>query len=76
MLCTSGSLIFFCESAGQGEALDVNLLSSGQEIDGPRGVFGLKMWTYRVLLELIHWADHATQTLHILHTERGGTEEI
>ncbi|KAM4537086.1 uncharacterized protein PAE49_021475 [Odontesthes bonariensis] len=47
-----------------------------EEIDGGGGVFGLKMWTYRVLLELIHWADHAAQTLHVLHTEREGTEEI
>ncbi|KAM9836345.1 uncharacterized protein ACBR49_018799 [Aulostomus maculatus] len=47
-----------------------------EEIDGGRGVFGLKMWTYRVLLELIHWADHAAQTLHVFHKERGGTEEV
>ncbi|KAF0029305.1 uncharacterized protein LOC118289170 [Scophthalmus maximus] len=47
-----------------------------EETDGAGGAFGLKMWTYRVLLELIHWADHAAQTLHILHTEREGTEEI
>ncbi|XP_070849246.1 uncharacterized protein [Chaetodon trifascialis] len=47
-----------------------------EETDGAGGVFGLKMWTYRVLLELIHWADHAAQTLHVLYTERGGTEEI
>ncbi|XP_060887478.1 ciliary neurotrophic factor [Labrus mixtus] len=47
-----------------------------EETDGAGGVFGLKMWTYRVLLELIHWADHAAQTLHIYHTERGGSEEI
>ncbi|KAM6959630.1 ciliary neurotrophic factor [Tautogolabrus adspersus] len=47
-----------------------------EETDGAGGVFGLKMWTYRVLLELIHWADHAAQTLHVYHTERGGSEEI
>ncbi|KAE8279067.1 hypothetical protein D5F01_LYC22653 [Larimichthys crocea] len=47
-----------------------------EETDGAGGVFGLKVWTYRVLLELIHWADHAAQTLHVLHKERGGTEEI
>uniref|UniRef100_A0A3P8SP18 Ciliary neurotrophic factor n=1 Tax=Amphiprion percula TaxID=161767 RepID=A0A3P8SP18_AMPPE len=46
------------------------------EVDGTGGLFGLKMWTYRVLLELIHWADHAAQTLHVLHREREGTEEI
>lgn len=45
-----------------------------QEIDGAGGAFGLKMWTYRVLLELIHWADHAAQALHVLHLEREGTE--
>ncbi|KAF7646388.1 hypothetical protein LDENG_00188440 [Lucifuga dentata] len=47
-----------------------------EEIDGAVGSFAAKMWTYRVLLELIHWADHAAQTLHVLHTEREGTEEI
>ncbi|TDG99747.1 hypothetical protein EPR50_G00197560 [Perca flavescens] len=47
-----------------------------EETDGAGGVFGLKMWTYRVLLELVHWADHAAQTLHVLHTEREETEEI
>ncbi|XP_056224485.1 ciliary neurotrophic factor [Seriola aureovittata] len=47
-----------------------------EETDGAGGVFGLKMWTYQVLMELIHWADHAVQTLHVLHTEREGTEEI
>ncbi|KAM7377357.1 hypothetical protein PAMA_013919 [Pampus argenteus] len=47
-----------------------------EEVDGAGGVFGLKMWTYRVLLELIHWADQAAQTLHILHKESEGTEEI
>uniref|UniRef100_A0A3Q1B3R7 Uncharacterized protein n=1 Tax=Amphiprion ocellaris TaxID=80972 RepID=A0A3Q1B3R7_AMPOC len=47
-----------------------------EEVDGTGGLFGLKMWTYRVLLELIHWADHAAQTLHVLHREREGTEEI
>lgn len=41
-----------------------------EEIDGSGGVFGFKLWTYRVLLELIHWADHAAKTLHVLHTER------
>ncbi|CAB1418844.1 unnamed protein product [Pleuronectes platessa] len=46
-----------------------------EEPDGAGGAFGLKMWTYRVLLELIHWADHAVQTLHILHTETTGAEE-
>uniref|UniRef100_A0A8D0CTT7 Ciliary neurotrophic factor n=1 Tax=Sander lucioperca TaxID=283035 RepID=A0A8D0CTT7_SANLU len=47
-----------------------------EETDGAGGVFGLKMWTYRVLLELVHWADHAAQTLHVLHTEREEREEI
>uniref|UniRef100_A0A3B5KX20 Uncharacterized protein n=1 Tax=Xiphophorus couchianus TaxID=32473 RepID=A0A3B5KX20_9TELE len=43
-----------------------------EEVDGMGGTFGLKMWTYRVLLELIHWADQAAKTLHVLHTEREG----
>ncbi|XP_042368420.1 ciliary neurotrophic factor [Plectropomus leopardus] len=47
-----------------------------EETDGAGGVFGLKMWTYRVLLELVHWADHAAQTLHVLHTEREATQEM
>uniref|UniRef100_A0A3P9PS53 Uncharacterized protein n=1 Tax=Poecilia reticulata TaxID=8081 RepID=A0A3P9PS53_POERE len=45
-----------------------------EEVDGTQGTFGLKMWTYRVLLELIHWADHAAKTLHVLHTEKEGTK--
>uniref|UniRef100_A0A1A7Z487 Uncharacterized protein n=1 Tax=Iconisemion striatum TaxID=60296 RepID=A0A1A7Z487_9TELE len=47
-----------------------------EETDGAGGVFALKLWTIRVLLELIHWADHAAKTLHDLHLERGGAEEI
>lgn len=47
-----------------------------EEVDGAGGGFGLKLWTYRVLLEVIHWADHAAQTLHILHSESGGTQEV
>uniref|UniRef100_A0A8C2X3U4 Ciliary neurotrophic factor n=1 Tax=Cyclopterus lumpus TaxID=8103 RepID=A0A8C2X3U4_CYCLU len=47
-----------------------------EETDGAGGVFGLKMWTYRVLLELVHWADHAAQTLHVLYAEREGTEDV
>ncbi|CAK6952816.1 ciliary neurotrophic factor [Scomber scombrus] len=47
-----------------------------EEVDGAVGAFALKMWTFRVLQELIHWADNAAQTLHVLHKEREGTEEI
>ncbi|CDQ88685.1 IL-6 subfamily member ciliary neurotrophic factor-like [Oncorhynchus mykiss] len=47
-----------------------------EEVDGVVGTFGAKMWTYRVLLELIHWANSASQTLHVLHSEREGREEI
>ncbi|KAM4612151.1 uncharacterized protein ACJ7VT_012742 [Polymixia lowei] len=47
-----------------------------EEVDGAVGSFAAKMWTYRVLLELIHWADHASQTLHVLHTEKENEEEI
>uniref|UniRef100_A0A3Q2PW79 Uncharacterized protein n=1 Tax=Fundulus heteroclitus TaxID=8078 RepID=A0A3Q2PW79_FUNHE len=45
-----------------------------EEVDGAGGAFGLKMWIYRVLLELMHWTDHAVKTLYVLHTEREGTE--
>ncbi|XP_027895129.1 uncharacterized protein LOC114158022 isoform X1 [Xiphophorus couchianus] len=45
-----------------------------EDVDGIGGTFGLKMWTYRVLLELIHWADQAAKTLHVLHEEREGTK--
>ncbi|KAI4808764.1 hypothetical protein KUCAC02_000810 [Chaenocephalus aceratus] len=47
-----------------------------EEPDGAGGLFGLKVWTYRVLLELHHWADHAAETLHVFHTERGGAEDL
>lgn len=56
--------------------MDINFLSSVKETDSAGGGFGLKMWTYRVLQELVHWANHAAQTLHVLHKEREGTEEI
>uniref|UniRef100_A0A3B3DBM3 Uncharacterized protein n=1 Tax=Oryzias melastigma TaxID=30732 RepID=A0A3B3DBM3_ORYME len=46
-----------------------------EEVDGASGVFGLKMWIYRVLVELTHWSDHAVQTLHVLHTHTEGVEE-
>uniref|UniRef100_A0A8C5GQ94 Ciliary neurotrophic factor n=1 Tax=Gouania willdenowi TaxID=441366 RepID=A0A8C5GQ94_GOUWI len=46
-----------------------------EEVDGFGEVFALKLWTHRVLLELIHWADHAKHTLHVLHQERGGGKE-
>ncbi|XP_010764652.1 uncharacterized protein [Notothenia coriiceps] len=47
-----------------------------EEPDGAGGLFGLKVWTYRVLLELHHWADHAAETLHVFHTERGGAADL
>lgn len=43
-----------------------------EEVDGSAGVFAMKLWIYRVLLELVHWADHAKNTLHKLHSEREG----
>ncbi|KAK7909869.1 hypothetical protein WMY93_014553 [Mugilogobius chulae] len=43
-----------------------------EEVDGSSGLFALKMWTFRVLVELVHWADHAANTLYKLHSE---TEE-
>ena len=52
------------------------LLSCVQEVDGEMGSFALKMWTYRVLLELLHWADHASLTLHVIHTQSQETEEV
>lgn len=45
-----------------------------EEVDGSAGVFAMKLWTFRVLLELVHWADHATNTLHKLHSEREGKD--
>lgn len=47
-----------------------------EEVDGVVGTFAAKMWTYRVLLELIHWADSASQTLHVLHTEDDGEQGV
>lgn len=47
-----------------------------EETDGAGGAFGLKLWTYRVLQEIIHWADEAALTLHLLHQKREGTEDI
>lgn len=47
-----------------------------QETDGAGGAFGFKLWTYRVLQEIIHWAEQAALTLHLLHQEREGTGDI
>ncbi|KAI4892320.1 hypothetical protein NFI96_003464 [Prochilodus magdalenae] len=46
-----------------------------QGLDEVEGAFGNKQWTYRVLLELIHWTDSATQALHVLHSEREAAQE-
>lgn len=70
-------LLFTTKDLVEGATLEVTPdHQCNEEVDGAGGVFGLKMWTYRVLLELIHWADHAAQTLHVLHKEREGTGEI
>ncbi|KAF4111716.1 hypothetical protein G5714_008747 [Onychostoma macrolepis] len=37
--------------------------------------FAAKLWTYKVLLELIHWTDSASQTLHLFHTEKHGQQQ-
>ncbi|KAF7686893.1 hypothetical protein C0J45_22494 [Silurus meridionalis] len=39
------------------------------EVEGS-GSFATKLWTYRVLLELIHWSDSAANALHLLHSEQ------
>ncbi|XP_051502065.1 ciliary neurotrophic factor-like [Myxocyprinus asiaticus] len=45
------------------------------EVEGS-GSFAAKLWTYRVLLELIHWTDSACQTLHLFHTEKQGQQQL
>ncbi|XP_049425221.1 ciliary neurotrophic factor [Epinephelus fuscoguttatus] len=72
-------LLFSTKSLVETENMTLEVTPDHQcneETDGAGGAFGLKMWTYRVLLELVHWSDHAAQTLHVLHTEREGTQEI
>lgn len=44
------------------------------EVEGSDS-FAAKIWTYRVLLELIHWTDSASQTLHLFHTEKQGQQQ-
>uniref|UniRef100_A0A672MEF8 Ciliary neurotrophic factor n=1 Tax=Sinocyclocheilus grahami TaxID=75366 RepID=A0A672MEF8_SINGR len=39
------------------------------------GSFAAKIWTYRVLQELIHWTDSASQTLHLFHSEKHGQQQ-
>ncbi|KPP63993.1 hypothetical protein Z043_117703 [Scleropages formosus] len=39
------------------------------EPDEVDGAFQAKVWTYRVLQELVHWTRYTSQTLHILHAE-------
>ncbi|KAJ8383140.1 hypothetical protein SKAU_G00039180 [Synaphobranchus kaupii] len=40
------------------------------EVDEGDGVFGVKLWIYRVLQELIHWTHSASEALHTFHSER------
>ncbi|RXN29662.1 IL-6 subfamily member ciliary neurotrophic factor-like protein [Labeo rohita] len=44
------------------------------EVEGS-GSFAAKLWNYRVLLELIHWSDSASQTLHLFHSEKQGQQQ-
>ncbi|TSL54335.1 hypothetical protein Baya_6225 [Bagarius yarrelli] len=44
------------------------------EVEGS-GSFANKLWTYKVLLEMIHWSNLAAQALHFLHAERENEEE-
>ncbi|XP_076871365.1 uncharacterized protein LOC143521842 [Brachyhypopomus gauderio] len=44
------------------------------EVEGS-GSFAGKLWTYKVLLELIHWTDSASQALHLLHSETDAVPE-
>lgn len=43
-----------------------------EETDGLEkgGIFEAKLWTFRVLQELIHWTQSAAQTLHSVQSER------
>ncbi|MCJ8749047.1 hypothetical protein PDJAM_G00171800 [Pangasius djambal] len=45
------------------------------EVEGSSS-FATKLWTYRVLLELIHWSDSAAHALHLLHSEQENDEEL
>lgn len=45
------------------------------EVEGS-GSFAAKLWTYRVLLELIHWSDSAAHALRLLHSERENEQEL
>ncbi|KAL4641485.1 hypothetical protein GN956_G10284 [Arapaima gigas] len=40
------------------------------------GTFQVKVWTYQVLQELVHWTHCASQTLHVLHTQGEGEGTI
>ncbi|KAJ8416491.1 hypothetical protein AAFF_G00357790 [Aldrovandia affinis] len=46
------------------------------EVDEGDGTFGVKLWIYRVLQELIHWTHSASETLHTLHSEREREQEV
>ncbi|KAG5845030.1 ciliary neurotrophic factor-like [Anguilla rostrata] len=45
------------------------------DVDEGDGVFGVKLWIYRVLQELIHWTHSASETLHTFHSEREAREQ-
>ncbi|KAJ8262321.1 hypothetical protein GJAV_G00165130 [Gymnothorax javanicus] len=45
------------------------------EVDEGDSVFGMKLWIYRVLQELIHWTHSTSEALHTYHSERECVEE-
>ncbi|KAL6466856.1 hypothetical protein MHYP_G00246600 [Metynnis hypsauchen] len=55
-------------------SLEFQCVQGLDEVEGS-GSFANKQWTYRVLLELIHWTDSATQALHLLHSEREAEQQ-
>lgn len=53
---------------------EINCSEGEDEVEGSRS-FAFKLWAYRVLLELIHWTDSASQALHLFHTEIQGQQQ-
>lgn len=46
-----------------------------EEVDSSNS-YNMKIWTHHLLQDLIHWTDSAVKTLHTLHIERTGQQEL
>ncbi|KAK3523479.1 hypothetical protein QTP86_033984 [Hemibagrus guttatus] len=54
---------------------DFQCVQGLDEVEGT-GSFAMKLWTFKVLLELSHWSDMAAHALRLLHSEQENEQEF